>query len=211
MLLPSSRNAMPMSDVTWYSRVLIWTGCALLLLESVLGRSFGYATVLAVVIVAAGLLGFVGGLAVDGAALQFPSALLAGAESETAVEPRSAAPAPQERLQEQPRAVSHAPTIDVEDSNPPVVSPAVEAVAAPAAREPKRRDGATTVALPDGDSRAGAACMSCHQPLRAGRIAAACNECSALHHANCWMENHFHCAREGCSGHGALLAPEDAS
>jgi hypothetical protein len=51
-----------MSEILWYSRLALWTGAIVLVLESVTGRSAGWLAAIAVVLLLGGLVGLVVGL-----------------------------------------------------------------------------------------------------------------------------------------------------
>jgi membrane-bound ClpP family serine protease len=54
-----------MSDAIWYSRLLIWIGALVLLIEAFSGRSYGLTTVIAIVMLIAGLAGLVYGIVAE--------------------------------------------------------------------------------------------------------------------------------------------------
>src|SRR5205823_3264193 len=61
--LAAEPKAPSMSDFTWYSRLAVWAGLAVLLVQSVTGRGVGIMTALAVIAPFSGLIAFLGGLA----------------------------------------------------------------------------------------------------------------------------------------------------
>jgi hypothetical protein len=199
-----------MSDFTWYSRLLIWIGCAVLLAESIAGRPFGFATPMAVVMLVAGLLGFVSGLGLDARA---PAITMGSGSAEVAVAPPAA------------EVSSEASTSVVETTAEPglegggsipeadtVVPAKPETLETPPARPTSRSQlGAISSDVATGGTLVGTLCLACQEPLRSGQVAATCGECAGVHHATCWVGNHFHCGRDGCSGHGRLEAPPEVS
>jgi hypothetical protein len=51
------------NDLTWYSRLAVWVGAVILLVQSLTGRALGVMTVVAVLMLSIGLLAFIIGLA----------------------------------------------------------------------------------------------------------------------------------------------------
>jgi hypothetical protein len=58
------------SELTWYSRFAVWVGAAVLLVQAIAGRGAGLMSLIAVVLMAAGLMAFLAGLVVDGRAVR---------------------------------------------------------------------------------------------------------------------------------------------
>lgn len=195
---------MIMTDFTWYSRLLVWVGALVLLIESFSGRSVAILTVLAVVALTAGLVGFAGGLAAEGGAFRWFGQSLAPASSADEV------------VDEKPGGTgelpaAQSPSGEQVEPRPGSVMP-LSTEPASATGEAARSDlGAVSTELDDTSVLAGQPCLLCHEPLRSGDVAAVCAVCGAAHHASCWVGNHFHCARQGCAGHGGLRAPESVS
>ena len=52
-------------DLTWYSRLLLWAGAAVLLLQAISGRSTGFVTLIAVLALSIGFVAFLAGLAIE--------------------------------------------------------------------------------------------------------------------------------------------------
>ncbi len=200
-----------MSDFTWYTRLLTWVGAMVLLIESITGRPFALITVLAVIMLAAGLLLFAGGLAFEGrfTPLQFATIGEAPRQETDQIAPVVSAVAAPSRA----TATEEEARPDRAIEWPPIPQEAVGETAAPLAPAPPMSrpavspHGAETVEVAETDSLRGRPCFRCHESLRAGQTAALCPDCGGAHHATCWVGNHFHCAREGCGGQGGLLAP----
>lgn len=170
-----------LDSLLWYSRYAVWVGALVLLVQSVTGRSIAIISVVAVLMLAAGFIAFVGALSWAGMlpATHLPTLSqepLAGRRSETneSVDPASSA------LR---------------------VSDAAEAHASSPVRLAAERLGADSALV-------GAACAVCGKRLSAGQVTVRCPECGAVQHVSCWTENGFVCAMEGCSGTGSLDAPE---
>ena len=180
-----------MSELTWYSRLLVWVGAVILVVESASGRTLGLVTVVGVMALAAGLLSFTAGLAFDG--------MPAGSRTAVAGDQPESMP----DLSEQPPP----PRVEQVEPDVPVVKPVTEEPAPPK-RETVERRGATGTDVTAASGLAGSVCLACHEPLREAQVAAVCHECQTAHHAACWVGNRFHCARDGCGGHGPLEAPE---
>lgn len=184
-----------MNDFTWYSRLLAWIGILILFMESVSGRSLGLLTVLAVLALAVGLLGLVGGLALHGKSVVLPS-------EQPASELRQAPAADAAAIARPSASPKTAPVVgtgvdtggetEVRRKESPSVGPS----------------GAASLDVVAGDDLEGLTCFHCDLVLQAGQVAAVCARCHGQHHAACWVENHFHCSREGCPGHGHLQAPD---
>lgn len=216
------RSAELLSDFTWYSRLLIWIGTAIfvvdLFVEGFQNRSLGFPILVAVVFLAAGLVGFLLGLSLDelGRAGNIVGVLPTRAHE--------AAPAAPETADQEPVIVLDDPKTDVRAVDSPLVSdpissqPPFEAEASATqatmqsgedrvAARPAAVAGALSEEVTAETRLAGTVCPLCHEPLRVGQVAGICGTCGGVHHATCWLSNHFHCARDGCSGHGNLVAP----
>ncbi len=197
-----------MTDFTWYSRLMVWVGALVLLIESVTMRPYGLITLLAVIMLAAGLVGFVGGLAFEGRPSLIWDMGLPEVQTSSVVPPVLEDAA----VPETSSVVAEAGPLEPQ-FEPPVTPTRSEAAVEPAlpfvaAAPPRTRSGATAVELAPNDASIGRPCFSCHEPMKAGQTAAICPECGGVHHATCWVGNHFHCGREGCGGHGSLQAPD---
>ncbi len=184
-----------LNDVAWYSRLAIWLGAAVLLVESVTARSLGIVTVLAVLALALGLLGFSGGLAFHHRGLGRLLDALAG-------EPLPAVQSSVHQDQTAPITVVEREAVIAVAMEPTPAAPVEQIVESPSAR------GALSREVRADDALAGSECRQCGMPLELGDVAAICRRCGSIHHAACWVVNHFHCASAGCTGHGGLLAPE---
>lgn len=197
-----------MTDFTWYSRLLVWVGALVLLVDSVSGRGLGFITVLAVIALAGGLVGFVGGLAIDGGAVEALAGPLAQylAGGETVPDHVVAPPTPRVAVTSISREAA-IPVVQEPAPVAPLTSPP-KPFEAPLLGSRVSADGAVTTELDDRNVLVGQPCQVCHEPLRSGQVAAECAQCGARHHAACWVSSHFHCARDGCGGHGGLRAPD---
>jgi len=213
-----------MSEFTWYSRLAIWAGAAVLLVQSASGRSVGLMTVTGVVLLAAGLVFFVGGLLADArrplSTTTDPAKTPAetGAGSKAARRTRDVQPAasppsesPQDRVE-----YSHVddvmvaePTVRGEASAAPP-GPVLAPAAVPLERDVAARgvvDRVETRELAEGDAELTATCTRCGRVFEVGQVVAVCPRCAHLHHASCWIDHRFHCSHEGCEGRGSLEAP----
>lgn len=214
-----------MNDLTWTSRLVIWIAAVLLFVEAVIGRSIGVLTALAICAMAAALIAFLFSLS--------PLAALGAGIRESSVGPAPLPVAAQPVSQETPAAVGIAaggddePTaeaviVEPTDGTPGVgaahanaggtaeraeIRPTPQASSLPAAApsRPPRLSVATVIV---GPGLVGSPCPQCQRLLQDGQVAAVCPVCDTPHHASCWVEHRFHCAREGCSGHGALQEPD---
>lgn len=188
-----------LDDFTWYSRLLVWVGALVLLIESVAGRSAGILTLFAVLALAGGLIAFLGALAFAGR--RDAGAMRGDAEVRVESPPVDIAAPPNER-EDEPQPVHLG--ADVRAAEPVTPVPA----AVPASRPSiAAREGAVSHEIGPGSTLLSVPCLRCQEPLRENQMAATCAECGGAHHATCWMGNHFQCAREGCGGHGHLEAP----
>ncbi|MGH2441892.1 MAG: hypothetical protein ACRDFX_01860 [Chloroflexota bacterium] len=191
-----------MNDFTWYSRLFVWVGGLVLLVQSVTGRSLGILSALAVLAMAFGLLGLLGGLVFEHRGFSLAASTVAPSETAPPVDSGTPAPAKRQAPSPEPPAVARQPV--------PVPAPTpVGTPDGPAAARAQTPGGAISTDVVAGDSLEGVACISCHEPLRVQQVAATCQQCGAIHHATCWINNHFHCARDGCSGRGNLRAPSE--
>jgi hypothetical protein len=182
------------SEFTWYSRLLVWVGAVILLVESVTGRTLGLVTVIGVLALGGGLIAFIAGLALDSRPVRLP---LVEADSHGALvgEAHVTEAPPSAWIPPEPVAKTEVPPEPKSETPPPVL-------------EARERRGAIGIDV-TADSRAsGAVCPSCQQPLRPGEVAAECQQCHTLQHAACWIGNRFQCARDGCGGQGPLEAPD---
>jgi len=213
-----------MSEFTWYSRLAVWAGVAVLLVQSASGRSVGLMTVTGVVLLAAGLVFFVGGLLADARRplsmtpdlAETPAATGAGptaARRKRGVQP--AAPPPSESPEDR---IERAHVDDVTVPEPPVPGeapvatrePVLAAAAVPLDTDPGARVAAERVEtreLAEGDAALTATCTRCGRVFEAGQVVAVCPRCAHLHHASCWIDHRFHCSHQGCEGRGSLEAP----
>lgn len=204
-----------MNSIAWYSRLVIWTTAALLSVEAVAGRSFGLLTALAVVGLIVALPAF--SLALAGVPARLRPLEPAGTAPETLLPPVAsestgllhAVPALPPRTHDATpdQSVSVERTQSPEAPAPPsaTVEPAVAPTppAAPRSRVP--HVGVATITA--GSDLRTAACPRCLLRAEEGQVVAICPACGATHHVGCWVENRFHCAREGCEGHGSLEEP----
>jgi hypothetical protein len=196
-----------MSDFLWYMRLLVWVGCGALLLEALAGKSFGYLTLVAVIFLVLGFVGFLGALALEGAPpswLAVPADTPESAAVERGQEPLERVGPPAQARQ--PLAVSGL-RVPAESHAPEhqAVSPRAAIVGASVSKSPR---SVRTEELDPASASIGSACPFCGRELRAGQLGARCWACQATHHAGCWTENRFHCATPGCVGAGSLEAPE---
>ena len=60
------------SEIVWYGRLLVWIGALVLLAEALLGRSTAISTILGVLMLSAGFLAFLAGLATEGRSIRLP-------------------------------------------------------------------------------------------------------------------------------------------
>jgi hypothetical protein len=197
-----------MSDFLWYTRLLVWVGCGALLIEALAGKSFGYLTVVAVVFLVVGFVGFLGALALEGRPLAWLAVPAEGPDSVVMEPPsgetgRSDAPI-DTRGETSVLTAAPAPASPAEfaaELAPPI---AAARAARPAGqpREVRTRELAAT------SQDVGNTCPYCGRELLAGQIVAVCWACEATQHASCWTENRFRCATPGCAGAGSLQAPE---
>lgn len=202
-----------MSDFIWYTRLLVWVGCGALLLESIAGRSFGLLTLLAVVFVVVGLCGFIAGLALDGRSLTLLTVLGEAPQPGLPHETAAAEPGP-ERDAEAPAASPACSEGEYPDTTrqerrfveSPARGPETARTAAASASSAAPGRVETRELGREADETA-QICLHCGRRLVAGQLVAECWRCGALHHAACWTENRFHCARAGCDGEGSLEAP----
>lgn len=177
-----------MNDFAWYGRLLVWTGAAVLLVESVTGRTLGPLSTAAVLAMSAGLISFVGGLAAEGLRQVWVPA------------------ADTPRVPEQVTALAETRHLVSED---PVSPEAADLLAddmplSGTVPDPAKKAATRFV----GDEETGLTCIRCGQDVGPGQVAATCWNCDGIHHAGCWTENRFRCARPGCAGHGGLEEPE---
>ncbi|MDQ2742545.1 MAG: hypothetical protein M3Z66_09670 [Chloroflexota bacterium] len=213
-----------MSEFTWYSRLAVWAGVAVLLVQSASGRSVGLMTVTGVLLLAAGLVFFIGGLLADARRplsmtpdrAETPAATGAGPEAarrKRGVQP--AAPPPSELPEDR---TERAHVDDVTVPEPPVPGEAPEAAPEPSLAaavvsldtDPGARvaaDRVETRELAEGDAELTATCTRCGRVFEAGQVVAVCPRCAQLHHASCWIDHRFHCSHHGCEGRGSLEAP----
>lgn len=213
-----------MSEFTWYSRLAVWAGVAILLVQSASGRSVGLMTVTGVLLLAAGLVFFVGGLLADARRplsmtpdlAETPAATSAGpkaARGKRGVQP--AAPplseSPEDRIER-----AHVDDVTVpeppgrEEATAATLEPVLAAAAVPLDTDPGARvatDRVETRELAEGDAELTASCTRCRRVFEAGQVVAVCPRCAHLHHASCWIDHRFHCSRQGCEGRGSLEAP----
>jgi hypothetical protein len=213
-----------MNSVAWYSRLTIWITALVLLVEAVGGRSFGLLTVLAICAMAAAFVGFVGALAVaslmTSTALITSPAVASRSFPSTDMSPRTEPPTvvTEPAPQTERASVTEVP-VDPDPAEPELTPAARESVAARATVVPLDALPSTPPIEPVAPGRVrlatveadtplqGAMCLQCHQTVKLQQVVAVCPECGAAHHVTCWIENRFHCAREGCSGHGSLEEP----
>ncbi len=213
-----------MSEFTWYSRLAVWAGVAVLLVQSASGRSVGLMTVTGVLLLTAGLVFFVGGLLADARRPLSMTPELAETSAATSAEPKAArgkrgvqpaAPplseSPEDRIER-----VHVDDVTVPEPPGPEEAPA-------ATREPVRAapavpldmdrgarvaaDRVETRELAEGDAELTASCTRCGRVFEAGQVVAVCPRCAHLHHASCWIDHRFHCSHQGCEGRGSLEAP----
>jgi len=213
-----------MSEFTWYSRLAIWAGAAVLLVQSASGRSVGLMTATGVVLLAAGLVFFAGGLLVDARrplsttvdSLKKPAATGAGskaARGKRGVQPAALPPSESLEVRSERARVD-----DVRANEPSVPGKTVEAIAEPVlapvgvpldtvigARPAAAR--VETRELAEGDAALAATCTRCGRVFEVGQVVAVCPRCAHRHHASCWIDHRFHCSHEGCQGQGSLEAP----
>ncbi|HLJ68900.1 MAG TPA: RING finger protein [Chloroflexota bacterium] len=213
------------SDAVWYTRLFVWVGAGVIVLEALTGRSNLAVTVIGVVLLSAGLVGFVAALALAG---RWPAILEPGQPNQTPEVPAAAEPFPPEATANESVAASTPeeaqaamPPAAVGPPEPPASKekpiageepappePVVERPEPPvAARSATLARGVPTSELDAVSPLLASFCPRCEQRFRADQVVATCPECSAVQHAACWAENRFHCARPGCGGRGSLEAP----
>ena len=95
-----------LGEFTWYSRLAAWIGAAMLLAQSVLGRSAGVVSVLAVLLLGVGFLCFLIGLAIDS---RVPGTGLLLGPGRSDPEPRSVPSAVAESTRIEPATPASAP------------------------------------------------------------------------------------------------------
>jgi len=213
-----------MSEFTWYSRLAVWAGLAVLLVQSASGRSVGLMTVTGVLLLAAGLVFFVGGLLADARRPLSTSTDLADTPAETSagskaargkrnVQPAALPPSesPQDRSER-----AHVDDVMIaeparrEEESAATAEPVPATAAVPLDTRPAVRaatDRVETRELAEGDAELTATCTRCARVFAAGQVMAVCPQCAHLHHASCWIDHRFHCSHEGCEGRGSLEAP----
>ena len=169
------------SEIVWYGRLLVWIGALVLLAEALLGRSTAISTILGVLMLSAGFLAFLAGLATEGRSIRLPDTETEDASVVRTESPTEPQVAKAESLSE--------PVSDVSQST--AVSTQSRVV---------------TFEASEGEA---VACMRCGQVMNPGQVAARCPVCGSAHHGSCWVENHFHCSAPDCSGHGSLEAPDE--
>jgi len=216
-----------MSEFTWYSRLAIWAGIAVLLVQSASGRSVGLMTVTGVVLLATGLVFFVGGLLADARRPLSTTTDLAETPAATSAGPKaargkrgvqSAAPPPSESPEDRIEPV-HVDDVMMNElpvrgeasaaSPKPVLTPATVPVDTDLASR-AAADRVETRELAEGDAELTATCTRCARVFEAGQVVAVCPRCAHLHHASCWIDHRFHCSWKGCEGRGSLEAPNTA-
>lgn len=170
-----------LDNLLWYSRYAVWVGAIVLLLQSVTGRSIGLVSLLAVILLAGGLLLFLLTLSWD----SLPLARMALSPADSPLAASQASPG-----EARPNA---APTSTREP-----------------ARSPGSARRLRPYVLTEDSPLVGAACSACGARLRAGQTIVRCPECSAVEHASCWTEDGSRCATENCSGSGELAVPHQA-
>jgi hypothetical protein len=226
------------SDLTWYSRLAMWIGAAMLLVQSIFGRDFGPKSLVAVLLMGVGLICFLAGLVLD--APRSPRREPHPVQVDPA--PRPAPPAPEPASPASapdragPRAAgtgsartrsssSRRPKYRERAGREPGVPGEAAAphaamqVAPTSVTEPKgtpadpehAHAGVQTALLVADSVLVGQTCPRCAQALAVGQLAATCPVCGRAHHAVCWMENYFHCSTEGCTGEGSLEAVRPTS
>ncbi len=213
-----------MSEFTWYSRLAVWAGVAVLLVQSASGRSVGLMTVTGVLLLAAGLVFFVGGLLADARRPLSMTPDLAETPVATSAGPkaarrkrgvRPAAPplseSPEDRIER-----AHVDGVTVpeppgrEEAPAATREPVLAAGAVPLDMDRGARvaaDRVETRELAEGDAELTASCTRCGRVFEAGQVVAVCPRCAHLHHASCWIDHRFHCSHQGCEGRGSLEAP----
>jgi len=213
-----------MSEFTWYSRLAVWAGVAVLLVQSASGRSVGLMTVTGVLLLAAGLVFFIGGLLADARRplsmtpdlAETPAATSAGPKA--ACRKRGVQPAAPPLSESPEDRTERAHVDDVIVAEPPVPGEAPGATPEPvlaAGAVPLDMDRGARVAadrvetreLAEGDAELTASCTRCGRVFEAGQVVAVCPRCAHLHHASCWIDHRFHCSHQGCEGRGSLEAP----
>jgi len=213
-----------MSEFTWYSRLAVWAGVAVLLVQSASGRSVGLMTVTGVLLLAAGLVFFIGGLLADARRPLSMTPDLAETPAATSAGPKAACrkrgvPPAAPPLSESPEdRTERAHVDDVIVAEPPVpgeapgatLEPVLAAGAVPLDMDRGARvaaDRVETRELAEGDAELTASCTRCGRVFEAGQVVAVCPRCAHLHHASCWIDHRFHCSHQGCEGRGSLEAP----
>lgn len=222
------------------ARRAVWVSAAVLFLEALFGRSFPLLTVLAIVVLCVAFLVFIAALILEGTSWpswQMESIYSVPVMPPSVTEPPRAAgdqtgkvpaqvipaerveptesiaadgidPASADSISRTLPAVPAVKAVEPIAVGPDLVEPISHEVEQNAVRSSGR---VATERVSDKSRLLQTICLGCQQPIKSGQLVARCFVCGASHHATCWMENHFHCAREGCEGHGALEAPDEAA
>lgn len=186
------------SELVWYTRLAVWVGCGVLLIEAAFGRSTGPLTALAVMLIIVGFLGFLGGLLVESGSLNWMSSLAESPEAVEGIRVTSTVPAPEEPRARDDDVIYPDAVKPEEAAQSPALVASSDTTAAPRSVE--------TLEVGTESPLTGASCAHCGKALEQGDIAATCWRCGAPHHAACWVGNRFHCSKPECDGAGSLEA-----
>jgi hypothetical protein len=191
-----------MSDFIWYSRLVVWAGMAVLLLQAITGRSSGFLTALAVAALSFGFVAFLVGLALSGR----PLALPAEAATESSQIPSSGEAAPSSKVE--PFSLPHEQPAQASSMLKDEAAPAIpKDQAPPGVLRPTGSGTVRAVDVTATSPECGAVCPHCDRAVREGQVAVSCFRCGTVHHAACWTEHHFRCAAPGCDAQGGIEAP----
>lgn len=181
-----------MSEVAWWSRLAIWTGAVILVAQSLTGQRSNALTVVAVVLLCLGILGFVGGLILT----HVPITLVNS---------------PADEVRETRQSEASVVEASVGEVKPRGEDREIEATAPlrQAAGEERVDGRVQTAEVRKGDPAYGALCPRCGKRVSEGELVATCPVCGTRQHAGCWTNNRFRCSVSGCIGRGSLEAPQE--